>query len=360
MSPNRWKLMAGGLAVSLGGLAAVAGAQSQSGVACQMIPPQPVAVVYGEDCKGQYVPAKANSYVVLQPPVPATPAVPALPAIPEPVAAPPVPAVSTPGELPHPTVPAPVVQAAAKAEPAPAPRPAGEKDRVLEVTIPAAASEPAPPAPKSAGSEPKSAPAVPQLPTPTADPKPPTLPTAPPVPAAEKPTAGSALPAPLPVESTPQPAPAHTPPPADPLLATPPAPAPAPGLVEKKLKVMLHMGDDRPRFEVRDGDEVYLKVVCDRVDVKSPSDNGATMSTLKASGKVAYVTPGGEGVCDELTVIPGTGQVCVSGKVSFKYNWGKVETTVSGDKMTFRLGSAPGMAPTATPAAVPASYHQTR
>jgi hypothetical protein len=69
------------------------------------------------------------------------------------------------------------------------------------------------------------------------------------------------------------------------------------------------------------------------------------MSTLRATGRVTFVTPGGDGTCEELTVIPGTGQVVVAGRVSFKYNWGKVETIVSGEKMTFRLGSAPGVVP---------------
>jgi len=124
---------------------------------------------------------------------------------------------------------------------------------------------------------------------------------------------------------------------------------------EKKLKVMLHMGDERPRFEIRDGDEVYLKVVCDKVDVKSPVEKGETSSTLKASGKVTFITPGGDGVCDELTVAPGSGLVVVTGKVTFRYTWGKAETTVSGDKMTFRLGQTPGQT-IAAPTTVPASY----
>ena len=141
-----------------------------------------------------------------------------------------------------------------------------------------------------------------------------------------------------------------------------PTPADAPKLAERKLKVILSMGDERPRFEVRDGDEIYLKVVCDRVEVKSPGEGGASVSTMRASGKVTFVTPGGEGTCDELAVLPGTGQVIVTGKVSFTYNWGKVETTVTGEKMTFRLGSN-----TVTPSAaaagvtgVPASYTRTR
>ena len=137
-----------------------------------------------------------------------------------------------------------------------------------------------------------------------------------------------------------------------PVGTQPPIPQPDPALFqaplvpvgsapEKKLKVMLYMGDDRPRFEVRDGEECYLKVVCDKVDVKSPSDRGESMSVMKATGKVTFVTPGGEGECEELSVVPGTGQVIVSGKVTVKHTWGKAETTFSCDRVTFRLGSAP-------------------
>jgi hypothetical protein len=312
MTRTRWKLMAGGLMVALGGLAAVAGVPSRS---CHPdLKTGPVVfvespVVCGPVAVAPCPPAPTVARVIHQQPADA-PVVP--PVVPDPVP-PSVPAVSTPAELP--AIPAPTTT---------------KEDRSLELTIPAAATEPAPPVP---------APPVPAPPVP-ADP-------APAPPAAAPPVAD--LPPPV------QPEAARP----DPLLTATPAPAQAPAVVEKKLKVMLHMGDDRPRFEVRDGDEVYLKVVCDKVDVKSPSDRGETMSVLKATGKVAFITPGGEGECEELTVMPGTGQVVVTGNVSFKYNWGKVETTVSGEKMTFRLGSAPGMAP-ATPTTVPASYQRTR
>lgn len=287
MTTTRWKLTAGGLVLALGGLAAVAGVPARS---CQ--PDQkagPVVLVEAPVAPAAYqAPA-----VVPQLPTDA-PAAPAVPTAPEPA---PVPAVSTPAELP--SVPPPVVTAEKKPEP--------KADKVFELPVPAVEAI-----------QPVSAP--PPVPTP------PSLPATP-------------DPAPLPSSSEPKPAQVQpTPAPAEPLTEAPP-------IVEKKLKVMLHMGDDRPRFEVRDGDEVYLKVVCDKVDVKSPSDRGETMSTLRATGRVTFVTPGGEGTCEELTVIPGTGQVVVTGRVSFKYNWGKVETTVSGDKMTFRLGSTSGVAP---------------
>ncbi len=117
---------------------------------------------------------------------------------------------------------------------------------------------------------------------------------------------------------------------------------------ERRLKVVLHMGDDRPRFEVRDGDEVYLKVVSDRVEVKSAADK-ADAATMKAGGKVGFVTPGGDGTCDELTILPGSGQVVAAGNVSFRHTWGRSETTVTAERMTFRLAH-PG------PTAIQAGY----
>lgn len=121
---------------------------------------------------------------------------------------------------------------------------------------------------------------------------------------------------------------------------------------EKKLRVVLNMGDDRPRFEVRDDDNVLLKVVCERVDVKSPAEGAKVNATMRAIGKVYFVTPGGEGICDELSVVPGTGQVLVNGNVRFKYNWGKLETEVTGEQMNFRLTE------TSASPIMPASYER--
>ena len=121
---------------------------------------------------------------------------------------------------------------------------------------------------------------------------------------------------------------------------------------EKRLKVVLHMGDDRPRFEVKDGDEVYLKVVSDRVEVKSAADKG-DVATMKAAGRVGFVTPGGDGTCDELAILPGSGQVVAVGGVSFRHTWGRSETTVTAERMTFRLAH-PG------PTAIQAGYTSVR
>lgn len=324
MTTTRWKLTAGGLVLALGGLAAVAGVPARS---CQ--PDQKAGPVVLVEAPVAPVPIPvAVTPVSHQPPAEA-PAAPAVP--PEPT----VPAVSTPAEAS--VLPLPVVTAEKKSEPKPAPK----EEKVFDLPIVPAASPPAP----TRGSE--SLPSLPEsksVPPPELKPTP--TPPATPEPTPVPPSVPETKPAPPP----PKPDPASA---ADPLLNS--KPDPAPPVAEKKLKVCLQMGDDRPRFEVRDGDEVYLKVVCHKVDVKSPSDRGETMSTLKATGRVTFVTPGGEGTCEELTVIPGTGQVVVAGGVSFKYNWGKTETTVSGERMTFRLGSTPG----ASPVTVQAS-HQSR
>lgn len=108
---------------------------------------------------------------------------------------------------------------------------------------------------------------------------------------------------------------------------------------DKKLRVTLQMDEGNPKFEVRDGEEVVLKVVSDKVDVTSPKNKGERWSALKAMGQVKFMTPGGDGFCDELHVVPGTGEVIAVGHVKFTYNWGKVETSATAEKMNFRLGA---------------------
>jgi hypothetical protein len=107
---------------------------------------------------------------------------------------------------------------------------------------------------------------------------------------------------------------------------------------DRKLKVQVHLGSGKPWFEVRDGEELVLKVVCDTIEVKAPGENGDAASVLKANGGVVFRTLGTNGTCEELRIQPGTGDVVVSGRVAVTSNWGKSETTASSEKMTFKLG----------------------
>lgn len=304
MTLTRWKVMAGVLGLSLGGLAAMADTPQcpakPTAVACPALPPVPVP-----------------------PPVPMSVPVIGAATVPAPLEIPAVPSVATPAD-------------AVVAQPVPVPPPVPQLQLPaveVELKLPTIAVAETAPAPREVP------PAITLAPAPrvvmqaaAVDPVPP-IPPAPPVA---------------------QPVPAPNVPPV--AVSSPIQPTSA--VAEKKLRVLLNMGDEHPRFEVRDGEEVLLKVVCEKVDVKSPSDRGESMSTLRALGKVTFVTPGGEGTCDELSVVPGTGQVVVTGHVAFKYNWGKVETEVTGDKMTFRLGTAPGMAPSSGLTGTPASFRR--
>ena len=321
MRVARWKLMGGALLLSAGGLMAVADGPNPPPITlpgCQPAPLPVERVVY----LSPPVAVPAPRVAELPPPAPALPpAPPTLPAVPVAtqfgVPSPPNTTVqnlviglsnSGPTTVPGGAVPPPALAATD-------PRPAPVAPRVdLPASLPPAFS----PVPVI---EPK--PAVPVMASPAPEP-----------------------PAPLPLQPVAAPAPAV--PAEKPLAIAADRPERTPTTAEKRLKVVLHMGDDRPRFEVRDGDEIYLKVVSDRVEVKSAADK-ADAATMKAGGKVGFVTPGGDGTCDELTILPGSGQVVATGNVAFRHTWGRSETTVTAERMTFRLAH-PG------PTAIQAGY----
>ena len=331
MTLTRWKMMAGVLGLSIGGLAAMADPSQPKADKAAGGKPAPVEI-----------PAPAPGDV----PQIAPAVAPAPKLLPPASVDVPTPVVATPADLPL------------LPQPAPAPKPVAVRD--FEFVVPTATPIVVPVANEAA-------PIMDLTVSEPAAPKPPSVPA----PAAPEPVASAPV-VPEPPSISP---PVVRPEPTPELKPTPPSVATSPALpistagatVEKKLKVMLHMGDQRPRFEVKDADEVYLRVVCDKVDVEAPTGKADGQSTLKAMGHCAFVTPGGDGVCDDLTVVPGTGEVVVSGNVRFVYRWGRAETEVSGAKMTFRLGAAPdGMISSADyrddapsvglPKAMPASY----
>lgn len=340
MTLTRWKLMAGVLGLSMCGLAALAEPACRTvGYTHRQTPevPQPVA-----DAGSKPLPPPVN----VPPPAPSTlpPAPASLPSLPPPATLPKsdsAPPLAT--EVPSP--PSPVLSAL------PTPVDTAKKLDLLPPPLP----DLAPASPPAGGLNEKAFTDLakqnlnmPPLPT-LSEKKPETLPS----PKPELPKPDAALPPPV-VTFAPAPTPTSDPLPTKPapkteLPLTPPpvvtsepvrvsattAAAPA----ERKLKVQMHLGSGKPYFEVRDGEELVLKVVSDAVEVKAPAENGDAASVLKASGGVSFRTLGGNGTCDELRVVPGTGEVVVSGRVAVTSNWGKAETTAMADKMTFRLGA---------------------
>ena len=300
---TRWKLMAGVLAVSLGGLAAMAGQCTKSEPTKGGTPPEMPAAS-----------APATKPAAAPSPMMTPPAAPMLPSIPAAEPAKPV-------ELPPPPAVLPVGGTTPSVPPVP-------NTDYTPVEATAGGRSPASP-----GGYEKPAPAPP-MPTELT-----------PIPA------GSALP--TPPTLTP-PASAPTPPmslPSDPLIdATPPSPsnfikpaATAPtsaavAAVQAKYRILLRVGEGEPLFEVRSADHLILKVVCEKVDVKSP-EKGQGLSAVKAAGKVRFAGFGAEGTCDELHFLAGTGEVSMTGnvKIQVKDKLGRIESELSADTMRYRL-----------------------
>jgi hypothetical protein len=358
---SRWKLMAGVLGISIGGLAAAASQCPKLDTSRGRSPEAPVS--------------KDEPKVA-----PAGPAAP-----PVPVALPTPPELSLPGvpAAPQltPSLPAPVVLPASGTLPQ-MPGTPGLPD--LVPAAPKAATPPAVPAPPDAvkpegmptrpsATAPVTMPPLPESAPPKAD-LPPALPTgAPPAVNLTPPPPGRAeAPVPPPVKpavplppgaehkhpltpvglvGAPQPTggPALPPPPSGtgsttgapalgPTEEPPSKPLPAPGPVvatpvvgESKFRILLRVGEGEPTFEVKSGDNLVLKVACEKVDIKSP-EKGNGLSEVTARGKVRFAGFGAEGTCDELKFLAGNGEVSMTGdvKVIVRDKLGRVESELSG------------------------------
>ena len=327
MTLSRWKLMAGVLGLSMCGLAALAEPACRSvGLTRRAEDTQPVDPEKPTDA-GKPVPL----------PVPATP--PADTAVPPPV----IPPVDDKkADALPPPIPVEVKPVPMPAKNDPKAPPAFDPKLLEEV-----AKTQNPPVPLPTLKEEKKGDALPPIPGPTPVPLP-SPPQPNPVPPVAEPAPVPAPPVTQPIVRVKDEKPALPPEGkvVDPLVPAKPDPAAeaVKGLPNgKKLKVTLHLSDDKPWFEVKDGDDLVLKVTADGVNLTAAADGKkAAAGTLTAVGGVTFRTLGGYGTCDELQVVPGTGEVVVNGKVSVTSNWGKSETTATADKMTFRLGNDAG------------------
>lgn len=109
------------------------------------------------------------------------------------------------------------------------------------------------------------------------------------------------------------------------------------------VRVVVRLGMAQPKFEVLSGEDVLLKAACEKIDVRS-IEKGDGVTPLKATGGVRFSAPGCEGTCDQLTVLPGTGEVELAGNVKVRCKRGKGETEIVATTMKFKLGSAPAYA----------------
>ena len=337
MRLTRWKLLAGVLGLSMCGLAALAEPACRSmGFARRADEPKPDAEKPADAAKPppplpSPLPPPASTEV----PPPVIPTVedkktaPAplpspVPVDAKPIALPPVNDPKTPAavdiklledvhKVQNPPVALPTLSEGKKADPVPLPVPSAiPSHEPLPTPVPVPYGTPGPDTPRTAVPAPALVGIEPIVPVKSEKPLP--------LPAAEK--------------NVDLPLPGVTP------IPSPATEAPkAAGVVNKKLKVMLHLSDEKPWFEVRDGEDLVLKVTADAVNLSASAEKGKPAGVLVALGGVQFRTLGGYGTCDELQVMPGTGEVVVTGKVTVTSNWGKAETTATADKMTFRLGT---------------------
>lgn len=385
---SRWKLMAGVLGISIGGLAAAA---SQCPKWDKSKGRQPEKSSTKADTDVKLPPAGPPSTPMI--PLPDVPPTPSSPKAPQLVPAGPTPppialdaGTPTAPPLPTPNAVLPTPSALPPVPDFPASPPAPEKSATKPTDAkPSGALPPLPVIPTS-GTAPAGKPIEPKPPgSPIPAPDAPAKSTAPSLPGTPMPLVTPA--APTGIELTPPPSVGITPPgkpvavppvvgvgatqpsnptavppvfgpppstgpglppaPADPLPSvnvppSKPTPAPAQAPVgATPFRILLRVGEGEPTFEVKNGDNLVLKVACEKVDIKSP-EKGAGMSEVIAHGKVRFAGFGAEGTCDELKFFAGTGEVSMTGdvKVQVKDKLGRVESELTSGSLKYKIDAS--------------------
>jgi hypothetical protein len=206
-----------------------------------------------------------------------------------------------------------------------------------------------------------------------ADPSPATLPPTPPAPV--KPMDLGVLPPPpeigpkqnlskpeqFPTVAVPPPPPPpmipkFDPPPAPPTISIPmtatpvpppavPAAAPVKAVSNTKpvagtgqYKMFLRMGGTgSPRFEIRDGDQLVLKVSCEQIELHGAQDGVTALPGLTATGKVKLHGSGLDGTCDQLSIVSAKGEVALKGNVHLMCYRGTTASEVVAETVKFQL-----------------------
>ncbi len=124
-------------------------------------------------------------------------------------------------------------------------------------------------------------------------------------------------------------------------LGVPGTVTPSPTVAATKYRILLRVGEGEPTFEVKCGDDLVMKVACEKVDIKSP-EKGSGLSAVTAKGKVRFAGFGVEGTCDELSFMAGTGEVSMSGdvKVQVKDKLGRVESELSTATLKYKIDAS--------------------
>ena len=137
-----------------------------------------------------------------------------------------------------------------------------------------------------------------------------------------------------------------------------PVPSTPAKIEQAKLKMLLRMGDGKPRFEIRNTatTELLLKVYGEKIEMQSPPDAKATLAGVSASGTVRFTAPGIEGTCDHLRIMSATGELLLEGQIRVKTKHGKTSTEITADKMVFQIGTSGIATGNVRTAVTPAGY----
>jgi hypothetical protein len=128
-----------------------------------------------------------------------------------------------------------------------------------------------------------------------------------------------------------------------PTVPLPPIP-PSIKMPTSKLKMLVRLGDGKPRFEIRNssGENLLLKVYGEKIEMQSVPDTvkGSPIAGVAAIGKVRFTGPGVEGTCDQLSILSGTGEVMLKGNIHLKSKRGKTWSEITTEKMVYQVGTS--------------------
>jgi hypothetical protein len=108
--------------------------------------------------------------------------------------------------------------------------------------------------------------------------------------------------------------------------ATPPPPTPP-----FPWKLNLEVVNGMTQLEMRQGDELLMRVQCERLDLHTPAGG------LQALGKVTVTGPCVEARCDRLTLAWPSGQVALDGSVRLAFQSRGVVHEMHAESVGFRL-----------------------
>ncbi|HEY8505389.1 MAG TPA: hypothetical protein VIL46_12470, partial [Gemmataceae bacterium] len=122
------------------------------------------------------------------------------------------------------------------------------------------------------------------------------------------------------------------------------------------LRMLMRLGDGEPRFEVKNGDELLLKVYGDRMEMPpgGPTPRQG-LPCVSAVGKVRFWGPGVSGTCEQLTVMSPSGEILLKGAVQMECKKGDVHHRLAAEEVMFQLGGTRFQA-SGTSEIMPASY----